>query len=62
MKTSKAKWAMIAALMVPGMMVNSCFNAFLMEIRNGAVEATGNFTRDTAMELLTGAINLGGTQ
>lgn len=62
MKTSKTKWAMIAALMVPGMMVNSCLTTLLMEVRDGAIAATGDFAQTTALELLENALNLEGTQ
>jgi len=60
MKTSKAKWALIATLFVPGMMLNSCVNTLLMEVRDAAIGATGDFTRTTALDLLDGTINPNG--
>ncbi len=63
MKTSKSKWVLIAALAVPGMMMNSCFyGGLLREVRDSAAGAVGDFTHDTTLNLLTGSLNLGGTQ
>lgn len=62
MKTSKSKWVLIAALAVPGMMMNSCFyGGLLREVRDSAAGAVGDFTHDTALSLLTTNVDLGVT-
>jgi len=61
MKSFKTKWALIVALAIPGMAVNSCWTAFLAEMRDSAIAGVGNFTQDTAFGLLDDFVNVDGT-
>jgi len=61
MKNLKMKWALIVALAIPGMALNSCWSVFLAEVRDAAIAGVGDYTQDTASSLLDNYINLDGT-
>ena len=52
MKNLKTKWALLVAMSMPGLAVNSCWTIFMTEIRDGAIAGLGAFTQDTAFDLL----------
>ncbi len=60
MKNLKMKWALMVAFAIPGLAVNSCWTMFLTEMRDSAVAAVGDFTQDTAFNLLDTWVNLDG--
>jgi len=62
MKSFKMKWALIVALAVPGVAVNSCWTAFVAELRDSSIAGVGTFTQNTMLDLLDTFVNLNGTE
>lgn len=52
MKKFKAKMALLVAVSLPGLALNSCWSAMLTEMRDGALTGLGNYTQDTTYNWL----------
>ena len=52
MKNLRVKWALLTAMSIPGLALNSCWNVLLAEMRDAAITGFGNFTQDTTYDLL----------
>jgi len=61
MKKLRMKWVLIVTLAIPGMALSSCYAVLLGELRDAAITAVGDFTQNTASDLLNSLVPGDGT-